>query len=153
MRCSRLMRWLSAYVDGELDHKRRAAVERHLARCHRCAATLERLEAQAKLLADADPVPPLPADLWLRVQREVEESEQRPWYRRHPGGLRRVACVAACVLVGFAAGAVLSWQTPDAASSPPRPALSERTLVAEAFDTTIVGPMDHEGGLLRCDPR
>jgi anti-sigma factor RsiW len=147
------MRRLSAYVDGELDHERRAMVERHLARCRRCAAALERLEGQAAMLADADPVPPLPAELWLRVQRELEEREQRSWYREHRGGLRRAACVAACVLVGFAAGAFLSWRTPITASSPPRPALSERRLVAEAFDTTIVGPMDNEGGLLKCDPR
>lgn len=153
MRCSRLMRWLSAYVDGELDHKRRAAAERHLAHCHRCAAALARLEEQAAMLANADPVPPLPADLWLQVQRELEEHEQRPWYRRHRGDLRRTACVAACVLLGFTAGAVLSWRTPGTGSAPPRPALSEKRLVAEAFDTTIVGPMDHEGGLLKCDPR
>jgi anti-sigma factor RsiW len=147
------MRWLSEYVDGELDQKRHAAVERHLARCPGCRAALERLERQAAELADADPTPLLPADLWLRIQRELEESEQRPWYRTHRGVLQRAACVAACVLLGFGAGAFLSWRTPGAASAPPRPTLSEKRLVAEAFDTTIVGPMDNEGGLLRCDPR
>jgi len=153
MRCSRVQRWLSAYGDGELDAQRREAVEQHLAHCHHCAAALERLKGPWAMLVEVDPVPPLPTGLWHRILRQLEDHERHPWYRTYRDGLRRAACVAACVILGFAAGVLLSWQTPGTVRTSPRPVLSEKRLVAEAFDSTIVGPVHNEGGLLRCVPR
>ena len=45
MRCLRARRRLSAYLDGELDERGRAAVEAHLPDCPACAARLARMQA------------------------------------------------------------------------------------------------------------
>src|SRR5439155_895136 len=47
---------LSAYLDGELDGGRRAAVESHLAACDSCRTRLAQLRATARLIA-ALPLP------------------------------------------------------------------------------------------------
>src|SRR2546425_8638459 len=49
---------LSAYLDGELDGGRRAAVESHLAACDSCRTRLAQLRATARLIAALpSPVP------------------------------------------------------------------------------------------------
>src|SRR2546428_2470906 len=49
---------LSAYLDGELDGGRRAAVESHLAACDSCRGRLAQLRATARLIAALpSPVP------------------------------------------------------------------------------------------------
>jgi anti-sigma factor RsiW len=66
-------RWsdrLSDYLDGELDAAERAELERHLAGCDECSATLEQLHrvvARARALED---VPPR-ADLWPGIAARI----------------------------------------------------------------------------------
>lgn len=151
MRCNQAQKLLSAHLDDELDPGRRAALESHLADCEACSAALDRLRAQAEALAAADDVPPLPADLWPRVGAALDRAGRQPWHRRHRARLLQTACVTACVVLGFAGGALLSWRQPtvDASGSG---AVAERTLVAEAFDTTAFGLDEDREGLFPCVP-
>ncbi len=150
MRCRRARRSLSAYLDDELAPHRRSALEDHLAGCSACAAALERARQQWAGLAAAVPAPPLPAGLWPQVATAAAAATRLPWYRRRRAGLVRAAWVAGCTALGFAAGALLSWDTPPPAA-PPRPP-AERALVAEAFDAATFGLDARQEGLLRCDP-
>jgi anti-sigma factor RsiW len=148
MRCFKARKWLSAYLDGELDGRRRAALEDHLMRCNRCAAELARSKKQWAGLANVGPVPSIPSDLWGHVNQVLDEAERLPWYQ-----LFRAACVTACVALGFVSGALLSWRGPSADRVRPETSVSEKMLVAEAFDKTAFGLGEEKEGLLRCVPK
>jgi len=72
---------LSAWIDGELDAERRAAVEAHLASCRACAARVEELHAVDCALL-ALPAPAVGADLRERLARRLAAE------RRAPGPVR-----------------------------------------------------------------
>lgn len=70
---------LTCYIDNELDEATAAAVKKHLAECHACAA----FEAEVRRSAvepfrDAPPAIP-PKEVWQRVADSIkEETIQRP---------------------------------------------------------------------------
>jgi len=150
MRCFQAKRALSAYADGEIDDKRRTALEAHLAQCERCRRELAAIRAQWASLERAAPVPPLPPDLYRGIVDALDEAERLPWYRHHQVRLLQAACVAACAGFGFATGVIASW--PEAVSwldAPPR-RVPEKRLVAEAFDVTAFDRgLPH--GVFACD--
>ncbi len=153
MRCFKARTWLSAYLDGELDGRRRAALEDHLMRCNRCAAELGSSKEQWAGLANVGPAPSIPSDLWGHVIQALDDAERLPWYRLRRVQLFRAACVTACVALGFVSGALLSWRGPSADSVHPEISVSEKMLVAEAFDATAFGLGEEKEGLLRCVPK
>ena len=153
MRCFKARKWLCAYLDGELDGSRRAALEDHLRRCSSCAAELCRSKEQWAELADAGPAPSIPSDLWGHVNQALDEAESLPWYRLHRERLLRAACVAVCVALGFAGGALLSWRGPSVDGARPEISAPENVLVAEAFDKTAFGLGEEKEGLFRCAPK
>ena len=53
---------ISAYLEGEMDHARRAEVELHLAGCDSCRAVLEDVRGAIKLCHEAEELEPAP---WL----------------------------------------------------------------------------------------
>lgn len=152
MRCHRAQRLLSAYLDDEIGPHRRAWLESHLAGCASCAAELSKLRAQWEALAEADQAPALPRDLWPRVLAALDTSGRRSWLRRHRTRLGQAACVAACVALGFAGGALLTWRRPAVGSADNIPP-GEHMLVAEAFDNAAFGLGENKEGLLPCVPR
>ena len=137
MRCSKAKKSLSEYLDDELHGRRRTALEDHLKRCSRCASDLAGLKKQWAGLSALAPSPTPPSDLWAQVSRTLDEAEGMPWYRLRRVQIFRAACVTACVALGFVGGALLSWPSVD--SLRPETSLSEKTLVAEAFDSTPFG--------------
>lgn len=153
MRCFRARKRLSAYLDGELNRRRRAAIDEHLGRCRRCAAELDRLKEQWAALSDVGLAPPIPSDLWDDVVEAVDQAERSSWYRLRRVGMVRAACVIVCVILGFAGGALLSWRGPAAERSGPRGPAPEALLVAEAFDFTAFGIDAGREGLVVCVPR
>jgi len=153
MRCFKAKKWLFAYLDGELDERRRNALEDHLKSCSRCAAELGRAREQWAELTDVDPAPSIPPNLWSRVDQALDEAERLPWHRRHREQLLRAACFAICAALGFAAGALLSWRGPSAQGARPEISAPEKVLVAEAFDKTAFGLGEEKEGLFRCAPR
>lgn len=88
---------LSAYLDGELDHAARAAVDAHLPGCASCRATLDALRAtiaDLALLSEPEPSAFESQMLRRRLQRE----------RARPARLVRAAAAvsaAAAVLAGI----------------------------------------------------
>ena len=153
MRCYDAKKRLSAYLDGELDERRRVALEDHLRRCNRCAAELGRSREQWEELADIGPAPSIPPDLWGHVSQAVDEAKSLPWHRRHRVQLLRAGCVTACVALGFAFGALLSWRAPSKVNARPEISAPENLLVAEAFDKTGFGLDVEKEGLFRCAPK
>ncbi|MFO8071502.1 MAG: zf-HC2 domain-containing protein [Polyangia bacterium] len=153
MRCHRVKRLLFAYLDGEVDPRRRASLESHLASCEACAIELAKTRAQWEALAEADQTPALPTNLWPQVLAALDEAERLPWHQRHRTGLLQAACVSACIALGFTGGALLSWGQPAAEARPDTVSMGERMMVAEAFDTATFGLSRGKEGLLRCVPR
>jgi len=71
---------LSEYIDGELDHTERAALEAHLATCGHCYATLADLRqvvARAKTLEDREPA----RDLWAGIRAGLTTDAPIPLRR------------------------------------------------------------------------
>lgn len=153
MRCSRARRLFSAHLDDELDPRRRASLESHLAGCASCSAELARLKAPWDVPAEAEPGPRLPSDLWPRILAAMDEAERLPWHRRYRTPLMQAACITACVVLGLAAGARMSWMHPAVEADSTDGVIGERILVAEAFDTAAFGLRAEEEGLLRCVPK
>ncbi len=152
MRCYRARRWLSAYLVDEVDPSRRASLESHFAGCEACFTELGRLRGQWDALVESDPVPPLPSDLWGQVLASLDEAERLSWHRRYSARLLQAACVTACIVLGFAGGANLSWKQPAVESASYSVSLDERMMVAEAFDVTVFGLSEGKEGLLQCVP-
>jgi anti-sigma factor RsiW len=153
MRCHRVKRLLCAYLDDELEPNRRASLESHVVGCEACSAELAKLRAQWDALVEGDQAPVLPADLWPQVLAALDEAERLPWHRRYRARLLQAACVTACVILGFAGGAFLSWKAPAGDATSNDISIGERTMVAEAFDTTAFGLSEGKEGLLRCVPK
>jgi anti-sigma factor RsiW len=67
---------LSEYLDGELPHNERVALEVHLLDCDRCTATLKDLQ---RVVRRAQSLPPLvPADdLWAGIARRIGATPPR----------------------------------------------------------------------------
>lgn len=153
MRCFQAKRWISAYFDDELDGDRRAALEEHLQRCRSCSSELDQLRSQSAALGEVAEGPLLPRALWSLIEGELDSVEQLPWYRRRPEFLIRAVAVAACLFLGFASGALLSWRSPTAHGNRPLPPLSEEGLFAEAFDAPVFRLGGEEEEWSRCDPK
>lgn len=119
MNCTTTERLISAYYDQELAPDVRAELSRHLAGCGRCTqavAEFQRLSHLATHLPDPTP----PADLWHRIERELDQpapnllvrvvgpllaSAKAAWQTRPAV---RFGVVAATVLVIVAGGVLLS---------------------------------------------
>lgn len=153
MRCYQARAWISAHLDEELDPRRREALKAHLAGCEACSAELGQFTEQWASLVQGAQAPPMPSNLWGQILSSLDQAERLPWHRRHRAQLLQAACVAACVLLSFTAGALLSWQQPSLKDAPQRASLGERVMVAEAFDVTAFGLDEGEEGLLRCVPK
>ena len=152
MRCYRVRRKLSAYIDDEVDPRGRASIESHLAGCKSCSSELTKLRAQGDVLVGAEQPPALPGKLWPDILAALDAVAQLPWHRRHREMLLRAICVAACVVLGFAGGAYFTWRQPAVASAPDGVPIGERMMVAEAFGSATFGLSEKKEGLLRCVP-
>jgi hypothetical protein len=133
MNCRETQRELAAYLDGELDKRAAAEVERHLRQCPGCRTEAEGLAERIGLLRST-PQPAAPAYIWTRIRQAVRAP--RPVMRLAPT-LRVALPAAAAVLVAVAAGfgipRVRSWLRVAApAERPP--------VVAPGPDMTIVTP-------------
>lgn len=91
---------LSAFADGELNAVASQRVERHLAACDACRATMARLRsligAPALLPREVSP----PPDAWDRIRGRVPGPESRVPRWRHNGWL--VAAAAVVLVAGSA---------------------------------------------------
>jgi len=107
MKCRRVERNLSAYLDGELPAEESLRVGEHLKACSRCRRRFEELTRVETILSEFPGRDPSPF-LWTRVQARLEAGRER---RSRPA---RVfvwwASVAAASLVLVAAG-IAYWRS------------------------------------------
>ena len=100
MWCFRCKRLLIPYSEGETDERTRDKVERHLAKCERCASDLEaiRCVSDALLASEGPNVEPAP-DLWAnvsaRIAHEAPPRPRRVWLRSP----QAISAAAAAVLI------------------------------------------------------
>jgi hypothetical protein len=81
---------ISASLTGDLSPLERRELERHLAACPECRATLDAFREERHLLG-AMAQPSVPRDMGARVRAGIESGRfGAPWWRR-PGGLLAVA--------------------------------------------------------------
>ena len=129
MRCRKAQEYISRSVDGELEGRRSARLERHLAACEECrafAADLERIASGAAELAA-----PEPSDkVWRNIRAGLETGTVKPVMdgasldRRPPFGLSlpalRYAGAAALALVLIASGVAIGrrWGRTDVRLAP-----------------------------------
>jgi len=101
MNCPRNL--LEAWLDEELDAAELAAVERHVADCRDCAATMEQLRAQKAAIKAAAPYHRAPAALRNSIRAELRRSQPPS-----PGHWRALA-IAASVLLALSIAWNLLW--------------------------------------------
>jgi anti-sigma factor RsiW len=107
---------LSEYLDDELTAPERAELERHLAACEECRATLEALRAVVARAASLQARTP-DADLWPGIEHRV--SQLRPARRTFTFSLPQLAA-AALVLIALSGGLVWMLRQPVPSAVPGR---------------------------------
>jgi anti-sigma factor RsiW len=80
MNCHEVDRWLSAYIDRELDLERSLEVEAHLAECERCSRAVRSLE-EVSAVVGAAPLYPASPELRQRLggRRTRAYWQTAPW--------------------------------------------------------------------------
>ncbi len=111
MACERIERMLGAFVDGELNSRQAAAVEKHVGLCPSCARKLDDLRTLSSLVADAVADEPLPPTLRASVMRVVrtecpdrETPRRAPHWRRWGTALACSLCLVVVVLALIVGG-------------------------------------------------
>ncbi|MGQ9663230.1 MAG: anti-sigma factor family protein [Kiritimatiellia bacterium] len=100
-RCRQLRKWMSEFLDGELDQRQRGVFLAHLDQCRACQAELAALRNTVEMVRELDTVEP-PADLLQRVRMRIESGQRslRPmWVLRFTSPAARVALAASVLLL------------------------------------------------------
>jgi anti-sigma factor RsiW len=74
MNCEGTMRWLDAYLDGELELTRRLGLEAHLAACFTCKTAAEEAVNFESWLRVNMPVYETPPELKARIQASLRRE-------------------------------------------------------------------------------
>jgi hypothetical protein len=110
MKCKKAKKWISRYIDGDLDTHKASALEKHLETCRDCPKFLEdlrRIKQTAQDLAKTDPS----GQTWFRIQARLKEKnlapvpEPRVRFLFFPARLQYT--VSAALLLFVAIGAVV----------------------------------------------
>jgi len=153
MWCFKYRKWLGAYIDDELDQKRIEILEKHLTGCSRCSKELAELREQWSGLAEMEPPPSTPVGLRASILDSLEKREKSSWLDLRRELVFQTACAVVCFIIGFAGGAMLSWQKSPENSVIADACESEMKLVSETFNSTVFGPDYGKEGVFRCVPR
>ncbi len=127
MRCRNARRNISEYVDGTLDARRAAALERHLETCAPCREILEDFRAVSEAASRLDA--PEPGDhVWRTIRRRLETEvggtvaapAKMPRRRAFDWGLpaMRLAGAAVLALVLIGAGVVIGIRSGRGGATP-----------------------------------
>lgn len=96
---------LAAYLDGRLDARQRARIERHLAECSACRAELAELRQTVSLLKQL-PLLPVPRNFTLPASAQAQRRSFVRWNAAF-GALRGATVAVALALFLFASGDLL----------------------------------------------
>lgn len=110
MKCTKARKYISDYIDGDLDAGRVSSLERHLDSCTDCRKLLEdfqKIKQRAKGLVKVEPS----GQLWFQIQSNLKAktkdvaAEPRVRFLLFPARLRYA--VSAALLIFVAVGAVV----------------------------------------------
>ena len=110
MKCSKAKKFISEYIDGDLDAGNASSLEKHLDTCPDCQVMLkdfQKIKEKAKDLAKAEPS----GQTWFRIEKRVREKTQvlvpepRVRFLFFPARLRFAVSTALLILI--AVGAVI----------------------------------------------
>jgi len=121
----------TAFVDGQLDHRRRDEVLAHLTHCPACRADVDavrRLKASLQVAG----VPPLSSDLSVRLLAACQGPAPAPRRRRRPR-IRRTAVGGALLAIGI--GGSLSLAGPPPSGPPAKVDPASITFVLDHADS------------------
>jgi hypothetical protein len=105
VKCRKIQKRLSAWMDGELEPQVRSAVDAHLADCDQCRSRLAALQ-NAWDLAGMLPEPDSAPFLYTRIRARLESEKAVQWF----AGIRRIlvpVSMAAMLALGFWLGSFL----------------------------------------------
>ncbi len=77
MKCAKANKFISKYIDGDLDATKASSLEKHLDACPDCRELLkdfQQIKQKAKGLAKAEPS----GQAWFRIQARLKEKMQAP---------------------------------------------------------------------------
>lgn len=99
---------IQAYISGELDRDRNAAVEEHLNECPACRAEADRAREMWEMLGSAGRPSPATGSVWPAVQARTfgRETSEREWFFG-AGRLTRTGLATAAVAAGLMLGILL----------------------------------------------
>jgi anti-sigma factor RsiW len=108
MRCSRAGKYLSLYIDGELEVHDRVLLESHIVKCCMCARKIEELTRVHSLFADAERFS-APQGFSAEVMAKVSAQPSRglaliPFFVR----FAEVTSVVLAITVGIMSGSILT---------------------------------------------
>jgi len=113
MKCKRVQKLLTAFVDGELAPPRAASVSEHLAMCDVCreqAAEVKKVLAWAGTWRDREPSPGFVTRLRARIrsEREAIGLSRKVWIPRARLAFAGVAAASVIFVGGYLVGALFS---------------------------------------------
>lgn len=135
MNCREARRWMSPYLDSELEGGKTFEISEHLRECPDCAERFEQERAaDAQMRRAANCCGGLPGEIWSAVQREVRRGPRRSPSLRIFGGVG-LALAASVVLLLFLRG----MGDPGARDTSPAPA-DPKSLVADSAENEAESP-------------
>jgi anti-sigma factor RsiW len=124
-------------VDGALLEAETALVERHVAECLECQATVESYRALAVALEDLA-VPPLPADFTAGVFARIDARE-RAAARERRWALGILGGAAVATVVAFVAAGAGAWAPAVSTAADAFGTLARAVRIGAGFVPTLVG--------------
>ena len=112
MRCGEAARQLQLYLDRRLTVEQVRVLEAHIADCRACQRDLYLLEEIATFVRDVVPIAE-PADLTMRIMRQVAITPQRPKERNFVLWRPSLAELLAVVLLATISTLGIMWQQPS----------------------------------------
>jgi anti-sigma factor RsiW len=126
-------------VDGALSAAEAPDVERHVAGCAGCQATVETYRLLASALEDLE-VPPLPADFTAGVLSRIDAHERAlARERRHAVAIFVGACAA--VAAAFVAAGAAAWAPAVSSAAETFGAVARALQIASTFVPQVVGAL------------
>lgn len=102
MKCQTAKKWISEYIDGELDAVKKDELHEHCARCDDCRKLLEDFQAISKSARELEELSP-PESTWDKIKEKMTAEEQQvltPVSRRQSRfSLPRLSYVLSAVLL------------------------------------------------------
>ncbi|MCG8403868.1 MAG: zf-HC2 domain-containing protein [Phycisphaerales bacterium] len=102
MNCKDVRKWMSPYMDSELDPTKIFEISEHLRSCPKCKARFERERGIDDLIRSRLERDRMPSDLWMRISRKVSMPF---WLRQltRPSGIAAAVCLALLIFgaIGF----------------------------------------------------